>query len=713
MTRVRQAVSFLLLLSANLSAQISDYVYPNISPSYSNYGTLGLIQAPNARFFDEGTLAFSWSHNDPYIRGSILAYPFDWMEASFQYTDINNALYSTVREFSGSQSLKDKGFDIKLRLLEESQLLPQLAVGIRDFGGTSLFASEFIVASKRIKNVDLTLGMGWGVLSNNSIENPFGNLNEKFYERQERDLEETVGGGAVNFNTFFTGRAGIFGGIELFIPKSNGLRLKVELDATNYEREGRKPLIQDSRVNIGLVKPISKNFFVKLAYVKGDTVNFGFSYKIHAGRQNNARKKLDPYVSVQNAEVVREVTARSDLFAYRAALVNLNKRSVALKYGNISDGELHIGYQQNKYTNYSLGAVRILRTLDEVSPESIQRFKITKINGQMGMNSISVSRQNFKNHLLRETPELLLKDSVIEGYKLNKDEFAYQPESKYPAFHYSIDPELQSQIGGPDGFFFATARIVLDSELMINPQLSLQGRLSYGLIGNFDEIKLASNSIIPHVRTDIVDYLQQGENFTIDRLQFNSFSNPYRNFYTKFSAGIFETMFGGYGGEFLYRPFKKNYAIGLESWRVRQRDFKQNLDFRDYETSTGHINFYYREPKSGVLLTLKGGRYLAGDSGYTLDVSRKFETGMSVGAFFTRTDISKEEFGEGAFDKGVYFRIPLDFFNTSYGKRSFSWGLRPVTRDGGALLVHGLPLWGVTDQANRWSVTHAWKNIYE
>ena len=173
MTRVRQAVSFLLLLSANLSAQISDYVYPNISPSYSNYGTLGLIQAPNARFFDEGTLAFSWSHNDPYIRGSILAYPFDWMEASFQYTDINNALYSTVREFSGSQSLKDKGFDIKLRLLEESQLLPQLAVGIRDFGGTSLFASEFIVASKRIKNVDLTLGMGWGVLSNNSIENPF------------------------------------------------------------------------------------------------------------------------------------------------------------------------------------------------------------------------------------------------------------------------------------------------------------------------------------------------------------------------------------------------------------------------------------------------------------------------------------------------------------------------------------------------------------
>ena len=37
------------------------------------------------------------------------------------------------------------------------------------------------------------------------------------------------------------------------------------------------------------------------------------------------------------------------------------------------------------------------------------------------------------------------------------------------------------------------------------------------------KLTLASDSIIPHVRTDIVDYLQEGDKFTIDRLQFNSF----------------------------------------------------------------------------------------------------------------------------------------------------------------------------------------------
>ena len=68
-------------------------------------------------------------------------------------------------------------------------------------------------------------------------------------------------------------------GIELFIPKSNGLRLKVELDATNYTEEGREPVIQDSRVNIGLVKPLSENFFVKLAYVRGNTSILGFHIK--------------------------------------------------------------------------------------------------------------------------------------------------------------------------------------------------------------------------------------------------------------------------------------------------------------------------------------------------------------------------------------------------------------------------------------------------
>ena len=92
------------------------------------------------------------------------------------------------------------------------------------------------------------------------------------------------------------------------------------------------------------------------------------------------------------------------------------------------------------------------------------------------------------------------------------------------------------------------------------------------------------------------DYLQEGDKFTIDRLQFNSFANPYKNIYTKFSAGIFERMFGGYGGEFLYRPFEKNYGIGFEAWRVRQRDYKQNLTFAFVKNRALKCLFYKPNP---------------------------------------------------------------------------------------------------------------------
>ena len=67
-------------------------------------------------------------------------------------------------------------------------------------------------------------------------------------------------------------------------------------------------------------------------------------------------------------------------------------------------------------------------------------------------------------------------------------------------------------------------------------------------------MKLASDSVLPHVRTDIVKYLKNSKDGNVRRMQFNYIENPIGSFY-KFSAGIFEQMFGGYGGEILYRPF--------------------------------------------------------------------------------------------------------------------------------------------------------------
>ena len=58
--------------------------------------------------------SFTWSHYEPYLRGSIVAYPFNWFEASYQYTDINNKLYSDVEAFSDLNRIKIKDLTLNL-----------------------------------------------------------------------------------------------------------------------------------------------------------------------------------------------------------------------------------------------------------------------------------------------------------------------------------------------------------------------------------------------------------------------------------------------------------------------------------------------------------------------------------------------------------------------------------------------------------------------
>ena len=114
-------------------------------------------------------------------------------------------------------------------------------------------------------------------------------------------------------------------------------------------------------------------------------------------------------------------------------------------------------------------------------------------------------------------------------------------------------------------------------------------------------------------------------------------------------------MYGGAGGELLYSPYKQRWALGVNVNAVKQREFERNLKFRDYETLTAHISAYYASPFYNVDMAVHVGRYLAKDRGYTLEARRTFDSGFSLGAFFTRTNVSAEDFGEESFDKGLFF----------------------------------------------------------
>ena len=188
--------------------------------------------------------------------------------------------------------------------------------------------------------------------------------------------------------------------------------------------------------------------------------------------------------------------------------------------------------------------------------------------------------------------------------------------------------------------------------------------------------------------------------------------SPRKDLFARLDLGYLEEMFGGVGGEVYYRPFNKKYSTSLTWHKVRQRSYNQRFTFRDYSVETGHIGFYYDLPK-GIQSQLLLGKYLAGDKGATVDLSRRFKSGFTLGIFATKTDISSEEFGEGSFDKGFYFSIPLDLFYTKYQTGSISFGMHPLTKDGGAILNHQSTLYGLLGDTNRDSVLRDWADLLD
>ena len=239
--------------------------------------------------------------------------------------------------------------------------------------------------------------------------------------------------------------------------------------------------------------------------------------------------------------------------------------------------------------------------------------------------------------------------------------------------------------------------------------MTLHTVLGFDLFNNFDEFANPSVSKIPKVRSDIQEYLSEGQN-NIARFKLDYLWSPTKNTFARLDLGYLEEMFGGFGGELYYRPFMSNFSTSIQIHKVRQREYRQRFGFRDYKITTGHLGLYY-DFYGGIQSQLLIGRYLAGDKGATLDLSRRFQNGFTLGVFATKTDLSSEEFGEGSFDKGFYFSIPTDSFFNDFRQGDISFGLHPLTKDGGAMLNHMNSLYTLYGDTNINSVKRDWSSI--
>lgn len=85
-----------------------------------------------------------------------------------------------------------------------------------------------------------------------------------------------------------------------------------------------------------------------------------------------------------------------------------------------------------------------------------------------------------------------------------------------------------------------------------------------------------------------------------------------------------------------------------------------------------------------------------------VDFSKQFKSGVTVGAYAAKTDLSAEEYGEGSFSKGFYVSIPMDIMTVkpSTSRANIAW--EPITRDGGQMLRKQHYLFTETDSRSQW-----------
>lgn len=711
----RRAALALSLLAMSLSAALHAQQAPPVTSS--EWGSSGLLQTPSARMNQAGDIAFTASHNSPYSRYNVTLQPFSWFEGTFRYINVSNIRYGS-NNVSGDQNYKDKSIDFKIRLWEESRWLPDVAFGVRDIGGTGFFSSEYVVASKNFGPVDASVGLATGYLGNRGdFSNPLGVIDDRFKDRRPIANSDITQAGKFGVSNMFRGPVGVFGGLTYQTPLDQ-LLVKVEYDGNDYKREPRgNNLRQRTPVNVGLVYVPNRNVELTAAWERGDAAMFSLTLRGNPGGASSAPKPFDPPPLDPHAASAAGTRASGpeasasigsgEAIAAGAGVKDPDWASVAAQLRDNAGfrvdaisrrgGELFVDGYQTRFASPAKGLGRAARILSVEAPSDYAWYTLRTTRLGMPIVDMSVKRDallgtldgTVSEDVLRRSTEISAPAEVIR-------ETLY--EAPHRPFGGGFNIGYRQNLGGPDGFILYQVAANYSASFFFRPDMWLTGTFSADLLNNYDKFKYNAPSRLPRVRTDLRRYMVDND-FTLPNLQLNVAHRFGRDVYGMAYAGYLEWMYAGVGGELLYRPMDQPWAVGVNVNRVQQRDFDQQWGLRDYRMTTGHATLYYAfDARERIVGSLSVGRYLAGDYGATVNVARVFDNGVTMGAYATKTDVSARDFGEGSFDKGLYFSIPFDHIlpRSTRARAAINWN--PLIRDGGAMLSRKYSLYNVTGE---------------
>lgn len=636
----------------------------------NTYGLPGLIETPTAEVQGDGALALTFSAPKQNLRTTVTFQLLPSLSGSFRYAKIEG--YSP----DGTDNY-DRSFDLRYQIVEETDRFPALALGLRDFLGTGIYAGEYLVATKYIlPNVKVTGGLGWGRLAgNNGFSNPLKFLG---FDNEERTLMFTGTGGQLEASRWFQGPAAFLGGVDWQVTEN--LSVQLELSQDRYVLESIVDGDENSfPFNAGLEYRSPYDVVIKAFVLGAQDFGVQFSYmfdpreRLLLGGREAAPTPILPRGSL--------AAASWNLEGFEAATdrlqSSLGEEGLRLEGAEIARDSASVRVANLRWDVEAQAAGRTARVLANTLQPSVEEFTVIFQERGVPVSAVTTRRDDLEDLQYdydadwRTLARANINDGNLDGQTDPKFEYSFGPYTAASFF----DPQspIRIDLGAQ---FAASYRAV--------PGLTFDARLRYPLVGNLGDSDRESDSVIPRVRSETYLFARESE-LEINQLTAEYIWRPALATFARVSAGYLENQYGGVSSEVLWSPIDSRLALGAEVNYVKQRDFDMLLGFQNYDLVTGHASAYY-DLGNGFHTQVDVGRYLAGDWGGTLTVKREFNNGVKVGGHFTLTDVPFDDFGEGSFDKGLTIEIPLSFFNGQPSRRVLSQNIQPVLRDGGARL---------------------------
>lgn len=658
-------------------------------PTLNFFGNPGMIDTPTAHAMRDADLSFTLNQfggsGHTMRRGAVNFQVGTRLSGTFRYVALEN--------FSARDTYMDRGFDVRYLLAEEGRLHPAVTIGLNDMAGTGYYSSEYLVATKTFGRFRTTLGIGWGRLAeNNSFDNPLSFISDKFDDRPEQELSGGLSSGELDANHWFRGNAALFGGVQYLA--TDNLILSLEYSSNSYEFEQENLDFENNTpINLGATWRFDNGIDLTTAYVHGSALSFQLNYVLNPNSLNRLTTgygDLPPPLTARPAYTAADlgwsvtdagITQVTDGYLGAA----LKSQGLELAGFSIEGHKARLVYQNVSYMNEAQALGRAARVLARNAPRDVDTFILEPLT-KNGVSSTRVTINRADLEDLEYAPEGAWRSWARADLDSTYDDslsVIYKPNLNWWASPYAFssvydprDPYRNDDAGIEAGgrFSFAPGWVVSG-----NAQYRL---LSTGAAGNSERLESSASTNIEKVRTGARQYLA-ATNLAMENLYVSKYFQPHENFYTRGSIGYFEHMYGGISAEVLWAPISSTVALGAELNWVQQREFEGGFGFKDYDVVTGHVSAYL-QGKAGMHYQVDAGRYLAGDWGATFKVEREFANGTRIGAFATLTSVSSDDFGEGSFDKGISYQVPLSTLTGKRGKQRIEGNFRPVLGDGGA-----------------------------